>query len=110
LPSSTSMHWANLAVLLGVCSVVKNWPLVKNMLLDGDMVVFKILSSRLLQDGNGGIGRLEGYAHIQWVVASEQKQKQKQGYREVKRKEMANGKWQINSKRKSGRGWMYIYV
>jgi hypothetical protein len=64
---------------------------VKNVLLDGDMVVFKIIFSRLLQDGTGVLD-LEGYAHIQWVVAGEQKRKQKQGYREVKRKQMANGK------------------
>ena len=37
VPSSTSMHWANLAVLHGVCSVVKNLPLTKSVVV-GDMI------------------------------------------------------------------------
>ena len=38
VPSSTNMHWANLGVLLGVCSVVKNLPLTNSVVV-GDIVV-----------------------------------------------------------------------
>ena len=37
VPSSTNMQWANLAVLQGVCSVVKNLPLTNSVVV-GDMI------------------------------------------------------------------------